>query len=59
MKTLDEIVKRYYPSLVTNELVDVQPLDRPTGEIFTIRFNKKQEEIEIDFRPPEKEECSK
>ena len=59
MKTLDEIVKRYYPSLVTNELVDVQPLDRPTGEIFTFRFNEKQEEIEIDFRPPEKEEWSK
>lgn len=59
MKTLDEIVKRYYPSLVTNELVDVQPLDRPTGEIFTFRFNEKREEIEIDFRPPEKEECSK
>ncbi len=59
MKTLDEIVKRYYPSLVTNELVDVQPLDRLTSEIFTFRFNEKQEEIEIDFRPPEKEECSK
>jgi hypothetical protein len=59
MKTLDEIVKIYYPSLVTNELVDVQPLDRPTGESFTFRFNEKQEEIEIDFRPPEKEECSK
>ena len=59
MKTLDEIVKIYYPSLVTNELVDVQPLDRLTSEIFTFRFNEKQEEIEIDFRPPEKEECSK
>lgn len=59
MKTLDEIVKRYYPDLVANELVDVQPLDRLTGEIFTFRFNEKQEEIEIDFRPPEKEESSK
>lgn len=59
MKTLDEIVKIYYPSLVTNELVDVQPLDRPTSEIFTFRFNEMQEEIEIDFRPPEKEESSK
>ena len=59
MKTLDEIVKRYYPSLVTNELVDVQLLDRLTSEIFTFRFNEKQEEIEIDFRPPEKEKCSK
>lgn len=59
MKTLDKIVKRYYPDLVVNELVDVQPLDRPTSEIFTFRFNEKQEEIEIDFRPPEKEEGSK
>ena len=59
MKTLNEIVKRYYPDLVANELVDIQPLNRPTSEIFTFRFNEKQEEIEIDFRPPEKEECSK
>lgn len=59
MKTLDKIVKEYYPSLITNKLVDVQPIDRLTSEIFTFRFNEKQEEIEIDFRPPEKEECSK
>lgn len=59
MKTLDEIVKRYYPNLVANELVDIQPLNGSTGEIFKFRFNEKQEEIEIDFRPPEKEESSK
>lgn len=59
MKTLDEIVKKYYPSLISNELVDIQPLNRSTGEIFKFRFNEKQEEIEIDFRPPEKEERSK
>lgn len=59
MKTLDKIVKKYYPSLIANELVDVQPLDIPTGEIFKFRFNEKQEEIEIDFRSPEKEESSK
>ncbi|MGN1393414.1 MAG: hypothetical protein ACI4V7_05140 [Succinivibrionaceae bacterium] len=59
MKKLDEIVKRYYPDLVANELVSVQPLNSPTSEIFKFVFNEKQEEIEIDFRPPEKEECSK
>lgn len=59
MKTLDEIVKKYYPSLISNELVDVQPLNRSIGEIFKFGFKEKQEEIEIDFRPPEKEESSR
>jgi len=46
------LVRRFMPTMIAHDLVGVQPMDKPAGQIFSFRYNYGEpEQLEFDFTP--------
>lgn len=60
IKRVKDIIQRYYPSMISQELIDIQPLSKNTGELFKINIHYDYDSsIEITYQRNKNKDSSK